>query len=46
MDLLKYLPFLLVLPHPLSFPKGGGGHLVNTNISVMAHCVVVWVTVL
>ena len=41
----KYPP--LVLPHPLSFPRGGGGcHLVNTNIFVAAHCVVVWVTVL
>ena len=39
----------LVLPHPLSFPRGGGGrgHLVNTTKSlVTAHCVVVWVTVL
>ena len=38
-----------VLPHPLSFPGGGGlgdRHLVNTQIFVTAHSVVVWVTVL
>ena len=35
-----------VLPHPLSFPEGGGCHLVNTKSFVTAHCVVVWVTVL
>ena len=38
----------LVVPHPLSFPRGGVGdrHLVNPEIFVAAHCVVVWVTVL
>ena len=37
-----------VLPHPLSFPRGGVGdrHLVNPNFFVAAHYVVVWVTVL
>ena len=36
-----------VIPHPLSFPGGGGGrHLVNPKFFVAAHCVVVWVTVL
>ena len=40
------LPPPLVVPHPLSFPWGGGGHLVNPKFFVAAHCVVVWVTVL
>ena len=31
----------LVVPHPLSFPGGGGGHLVNPKFFVVAHCVVV-----
>ena len=33
----------LVLPHPLSFPRGGGGgrHLLNPKFFVAAHCVVV-----
>ena len=36
------LPHGLVVPHPLSFPGGGGGrHLVNPEIFVAAHCVVV-----
>ena len=42
-----YPPPPLVVPHPLSFPGGGGGrHLVNPKFFVAAHCVVVWVTVL
>ena len=38
----------LVVPHSLSFPRGGVGdrHLANPKIFVAAHCVVVWVTVL
>ena len=46
--LLRNPPPPLVVPHPLSFPKGGVGdrHLVNPKFFVAAHCVVVWVTVL
>ena len=36
----------LVVRHPLSFPWGGGRHLVNPKFFVVAHCFVVWVTVL
>ena len=46
---LMYPPPPLVVPHPLSFPGGGGvgdRHLVNPKFFVAAHCVVVWVTVL
>ena len=38
-----------VVPHPLSFPGGGGAgdrHLVNPKFFVAAYCVVVWVAVL
>ena len=38
--LCPLLPPPLVLPHPLSFPRGGGGrHLVNTKFFVTSHCV-------
>ena len=38
----------LVVPHPLSFPGGGAGgpSLGQPKFFVVAHCVVVWVTVL
>ena len=44
----NYPPPPRVVPHPLSFPGGGGGgcHLVNPKFFIADHCVVVWVTVL
>ena len=38
----------LVVPHPLSFPKGGWGTVTwsTENFFVVAHCVAAWVTVL